>query len=179
MVHRIDDNLLVTATLQRRLKDEAANLTGNLEDGWWCCVQRSNGEIVQFSYGYTADFAESRMAFDLIGKLNRAIHHDGCWLAQWLLEGKHLNVIWIDKDGDPQFTIEFADDAAGIASEPLLVWIDQCEEAWTRWHHSMKTVLAPSPEQLFKKALGEESPSAKQGKIILPDRLNRDFDINL
>jgi len=159
MGHKLDDNVMVTEVLQERLKEEAFNLTEDNQASWWCCAERSNGKLVEWEYGYKADLGEKLVAEQLVKTLNKEIHHDGAWVAQWLLNGTHLNVIWLDQDGDPQCPIEFNEDAAGMCEAPILHWVGQCEEAWHYWYEFMRRVLAPTPGQLFKKAMGQPKPT--------------------
>ena len=178
MGHKLDNDLLVTPALQQRLQDEANNLTPCATDkvAGWVGLEQSNGDFKYFCYGYTADAGEVVVAHELIKTLNRDIAHDGAWVIQWCLGGRHLNALWLDVDGDVQFTVEFEEDAYGMAENELGNWISQCEEAFQFWHKMMIQALAPSPEQLFKKAKGQKNPSLDKGAIN-PNR--EDFDIVL
>lgn len=178
MGHKIDDDLLVTAALQQRLQDEANNLTPDATNrgAWWIGLERSNGDFKYFSYGYTADAGEIAVAKNLIQVLNKEIAHNGAWVSQWCLGGRHLNVLWIDRDGDPQFTVEFEEDAYGMAFVELNHWTSQCEDAFLLWQKMMIHALAPSSDQLFKRAKGQKNPSLDSG-AIMPNR--EDFDIVL
>lgn len=178
MGHKLDDNLLVTPALQARLQSEADNMTPDATNkgAWWVGLERTNGDFKHFSYGYTADAGEVVVARDLVKTLNREIAHDGAWVVQWCLGGRHLNALWLDKDGDIQFTVEFEEDAYGMAETKLGHWIEQCDEAFQYWHKMMIQALAPSPEQLFQKAKGQKNPSLIKG-IVNPN--SEDFDIAL
>ena len=174
MSYKIEDDLLVTSTLRERLQEEADMMTGEANSKWWAGFIRSNAEFRQFPMMYVADYSEVMVAENLLRMLNKELHHDGAWIAQWIpvvsLEhhyltgnqfGVRLNAIWIDEDGDPQFTVEFDQDAYGMAAYPLLGWISQCADAWGLWYKHMREILAPNDNQLFKRAKGQKRISAR------------------
>lgn len=159
-MRQFNDDLFGTPLLKDRL-DSECEMCGWTPLVYWACAQRTNGIFVHFQRGYSAEIGEKAVAENIISEATRALNHDGAWVAQWLAEGRRLNMIWLDADGDPQFTVELDEDAAGVAEVALLHWLQQLEEAWGCWRHLMREVLDPSPDELFKRAQGEQNPASK------------------
>ena len=166
MTHNLDDDLLVTPALNARLCTEADLAGGRVNSPWWVGAERSNGKFTCFSAGYKADIGEKLIAEQLIKTANKEVGHDGAWIGQWCNSGFRFNMLWMDEDGDVQFTIETDDDAGGICNAPLLHWITGCADAWGKWNLLMRKVLAPSKDQLYKRALGQKRPSLNNGRPI-------------
>jgi hypothetical protein len=174
MGHRLDDKLLDTDVLNARLGDEANFNMGGDDRRHWKVWVRDNGTPVMRSVGLTPSPGYQEMAITLIQALNHHLHHDGAWLAVWtdwheptveeVLSGRsgypeRLVLLWIDHGGDPQFPVEIEDDFVDIVKAGADHWIEQAEEAWVCWHHHMREVLDPKPEQLYFAAQGERKPS--------------------
>jgi hypothetical protein len=156
-----NDDLLITKHMNDRLIGEA-QFEDETSTDYWVVRQRANGQLIERSVGYKADIAETMIAKFIIVLLNREIRHDGAWIVAWTNAGRRFVMIWMDKDGDVQFTVE-AGDVAELADADPLHWVDQCEEAWRLWNNSMRNVLAPNDNQIFKRAQGQRAPSATRG----------------
>lgn len=160
MGHKLDDDLLVSLALQIRIQDEADFESGLKDQPYWCAVERSNGDFKAFESGYKPEFHEILIAEQIIQALNKEIAHDGAWVVLWTDNGTRFAMLWVDGDGDVQFTCDVDEDGAGMVEKAdLYVWIGQAEEAWQSWHHNMVTVLDPTEDQLFKRAQGQRPPS--------------------
>ena len=62
--------------------------------------------------------------------------------------------MWMDRDGDAQFSIEFDRDFTlyhGPGPDPML---EKCEAAWQNWNWAVKP-SSTQEGQTFKRALGE------------------------
>lgn len=162
----MEKELLFTNTLSMRYAAEADGF------GYWMVVTTSDGEqhirtLCEPPLPYQQMFCR-----DLGAGLNRHLHHNGAWIVG-LVEAKPLLVIdeagagrdyeraillWVDEDGDPQFTIEVEDDWSRILSVGPDHWINKAEEAWLRWRH-MREVLDPQEGETYKRAQGQKPPS--------------------
>lgn len=177
---RKDDDLLVTEVIKRRLRAEALFDAGGNEDGpghWWCCMTRTGNMMVQFKSSpllLPPSPDQVLFAHDMCWALNRHLHHDGKWIVEFthpILPPLSVTAyphspyerwvfIWIDKDGDPQFSV----DNDGYFIETLLAgpdhWMEQAEQAWMRWRHHMRDVFGNKRiEQItYKRAQGEQAP---------------------
>ncbi len=167
MPHKLDEKTLVTPTLLKRFHLEAS--LDN--DGRFCAyVQYSNRDFCFHNVGPEATINETVFAKELLTLLNDELHHDGAWVAVFtgyairppldLGSYGRLIVLWMDKDGDVQFPIQIEDFSVETAVQKgAFAWLEDCEAAWLTWQHHMRRVLAPKPEQLFKRALGEKPPT--------------------
>lgn len=123
---------------------------------------------------------QQMFAADMAAALNRALHHDGAWLVAFTHPETHVMglpligssvpvpfgrwvALWIDGDGDPQFTMDNEDPFVECLVSGVQYWIEQAEQAWQRWKYHMRDVLDPRPGETFKRALGEQ-PSGDRGR---------------
>lgn len=160
MGRKFDDDLLATPSLAKRLHGESAFETG-YPTGYWLIRQRSNGETYVSHKGYAPNLAEQIVAGELVKALNKHLPEGGAWVVAWVGWGTKCIALWLDPDGDIQFTVEIEEDATGIYEAGLDHWVEQCADAWRLWYVSMRAVLDPSFEdQTFKKAQGQRAPSA-------------------
>jgi len=130
--------------------------------GWWAAVQRTNGEIHRFTNGRllldpTAD--QTIWQLDVLKILNHEIPHDGAWVVGWTHGNTRAIWLWLDQDGDVQFTVDNEESWETQAGTEMLHWIEQCEQGWSYWFHYMREVLDPNPDTLFKRAQGQKPPS--------------------
>lgn len=167
---RMDDDLLLSIALRARFQGEADQLEGRPGALWWACVERgaAPGQFRHFQNGYAAEAGERLASEHLVTEANRLLHHDGAWVAQWCLQGRHMNMIWLDQDGDAQFTVEFDEDAYGLVQVDLHHWLEQLEGGWQSWRRLMVDVLDPKTGQTFKRAQGQRRPSSETGAISRP-----------
>lgn len=179
---RLDEDLKISATLRQRLADEATFDNGQ-PGGIWFVLRRNSGamqSVKGMNLLMAPHPAQQMWAMDMAKALNRHLHHDGFWVVgftnpppnAFMLGGIVLDdepiyerwfILWVDKDGDPQFTIENDDDF----NETLMVHpdsqIEQCETAWQKWKQHMRDTLGTSTVQgaTFAKAQGEAAPSTR------------------
>ncbi len=83
-------------------------------------------------------------ARDLREALQEQINHDGIWMVGWTnppasgqviaTDGDNvwgrLAMIWLDEDGDPQFTVESESFVIEIISNGVMYYVDLCEQAY-------------------------------------------------
>jgi len=161
--------LLRSAAIRHRLESEAGGLP------WVAFTANHYGKLAMLSDTPNPMLAADceLYARDMALGLNRMLHHNGYWILQWChpepipvvsFQGRtyrKVNTIFVDGDGDPQFTIECEDPIHAILSRGVDHWAEQAEQAWTKWHHLMREVLAPKPEQLYLRAAGQAAPSTR------------------
>lgn len=181
----IDDKLLNTPALRMRLDAEA-----RFEEGggtYRGFALRSggvlDGHILRLtSLGNPPPLDEMQVMFgqDMVRVLNRHLHHDGAWVVLFT-HPSHVHkagpidlpvvgglptmygrfaFLWMDRDGDVQFTMDSVSDFFEVLSEGPDPWIERAEQAWQNWKHVMRDVLAPKEGETYKRALGEAAPSA-------------------
>lgn len=173
----------VTPLLLRRFEQE-----GHLEDGdgrYYACVLRADNDLkVHHPFGPSASIEQILWAGQVLRLLNADVHHDGAWVLVFthllpvnidaLLAGNRAGygryaLIWIDKDGDPQFTVEWlagenADFSrfADVINAGIESTAQKCEAAWMTWHlHMRKIPEVREGQHTFRRAKGERAPSAR------------------
>lgn len=82
-------------------------------------------------------------ARDLREALQKDLHHDGIWAVGWTnppssgevvaTEGDNvwgrLAILWLDEDGDPQFTFESEENVIEIISNGVMYYLELCAKA--------------------------------------------------
>jgi hypothetical protein len=165
-MHKVEDRAIITPTLLRRFELEARS------PYHWALIQTRDGKWLKHGHGQTPDALQQQVAKDMVGVLNKKLHHDGAWV--WLYCDPPANenrptallvdpgvmydrfvILWMDQDGDVQFPIEFSRPFEEYIMEGPDPMIETCEAGWKSWKHFMRDVLAPKPDQMIKRALGE------------------------
>lgn len=167
-MHKLDENRLVTPALLKRFHAEAECEGG---DGRFAAfIQRSNGEIISHDNGPRADPRCLVFTMEILGALNRHLHHDGAWVivfTHWkapvipMQDGVHQRfvLLWMDGDGDVQFPLEWVGGIDRAVEFGGYNWSQHAASAWHLWHHVMRVVLDPQEGETYKRALGESAPS--------------------
>lgn len=184
---RKDEDLMVSPTLQRRLAHEAEFDNGT-PGGIWFVLRRQSGAMVAVKGKpslVAPHPAQQMWAMDMAQALNKHLHHDGLWVvgftnpppnAIMFLAGQALDaepiydrwiILFVDKDGDPQFTIENDDDFNVTLLRGPDDLIEECEVKWQAWHEHMRDNLGKKAVQgaTFARAQGESAPSTS-GVIV-------------
>lgn len=139
----------MSSALSRRVYVEAD------EREAWMAVMRSNGEIrIKCNSPAHPHMSQSLFAIEMLRDLNKRIANSGAWTVGWCHGYTRMILIWMDGDGDPQFTVEVDDRIADIIKAGVDHFTAQCYEAWAKWCWS-QDILDLKPEQTFKKAQGE------------------------
>lgn len=179
---RLPYDKLISITLLRRFELEANAERGGQQ--YYALMLRDDGDLVaHHPFGPQLDPAQMIWAADVIRRLNKELHHDGAWVVCFtdplpvLLETvlsappKHAEygrycLIWLDRDGDPQFTQEWvAGENSGFLcfADVLLAGIvstmQKCEVSWGIWREA-QDVIDATEGQTFKKAQGQRASSA-------------------
>lgn len=182
-MHRIMDDILINTVVLKRFEAEA-----ELEEGdgrFYALIHRRDGRFLAHNpIGPELDGSQSMFAQDLLRRLNRELHHDGAWaivfthprpddlpghalLASVPWQYARFAIIFIDRDGDPAFTLEWVQgdgdefDFADVMLSGIESWCDRCETAWQSWRHLMHDVLDPAEGQTFRRAQGETPRSTQ------------------
>ena len=160
-MHKVPDHALITPTLLRRLEDEAGGR-------YWALLQNSESKLIEHATGPAIVADQKMFAADMIPALNKHLHHDGAWLIVFCdpapgtfvpIAGTNYGrfvIMWMDKDGDVQFPIEFDRDFTFYLIEGPDLMLEKCEAAWQNWKWAMKAIIQPKEGQTFKRALGEK-----------------------
>lgn len=151
----LQDDPSVTAALGRRLYIEAGE-----GDGWACGV-RENGDIKIVCNAQTRPHVfQQDFAFELVRKLNKQISNGGTWTVGWCDGWGKLIILWLDQDGDVQFTVEDDEPVNVILEAGADHFLSQCFDAYGKWRWSM-SILDLQDGETYKRAQGERRPSAK------------------
>jgi hypothetical protein len=172
----------VSPTLLRRFE-----LEGQYEEGdgrHYACILRENNDLIaHHPYSPSIEAHQMLWARDMLVRLNKELHHDGAWVAcfthpsrltepEVMADGGHREyrrvcLLWLDKDGDVQFTWDWlADHIADVRDFATLMlhgphWVmQQLEEAHRLWSIAQET-LDLQEGQTFKRAQGERAPSTR------------------
>ncbi|WOF74143.1 hypothetical protein QMT40_001790 [Parvibaculaceae bacterium PLY_AMNH_Bact1] len=169
-MHKLDDKTLITKTLLERFDLEA--------DGAYSAVmQKNDGSFLEHTIGPAITAARMLFSQDLLSFLHRELAYDGAWVIVHThpkpptvpeVECEHgrFGIIFLDQDGDPQFTVEWEEndgemlDFADVLLAGMETWGGLCYTALMQQRHFMKDVLDPTEGQTFQKARGEKAPSA-------------------
>lgn len=181
---RLRETDTITPTLLRRFQAEGEH--GDGDGRHYALIQRDDGSLMSHHpYSPNLDPAQMIWAADVLKLLNRELHHDGAWVVVFThaqvasltelvrsgfnphhAEYGRYALIWLDADGDPQFTVEWemgCSDELSDFTDVLLAGIhstaQKAEAAWMLWHKHMRQVLEPKAAQTFKRAKGERAPS--------------------
>ncbi len=177
----LEQDIITPALLQRfRLEGQYDDADGR----HYALILRDGGDLLAHHPGSpNLDPVQTIWAGDALRLLNRELHHDGAWVVCFThVQPQQLDsvlhnpghasygryaLIWLDNDGDPQFTVEWeagnTSDLQGFA-DVMLCGIEstaqKCEAAWLMWHEHMRLSLDPREGEIFKRAKGEQAPSA-------------------
>jgi len=174
----LTDNQIVTVTLLRRFMAEAEFDGG---DGrYYGMIRLTDGRLFSHHPGSPTLAAEQLMwGSDILNLLNKELHHDGAWVVVFTnpeipadfraidAAPRHWDygryaLIWLDEDGDPQFTMEWAKGDGELAdfTDVLLAGrhstAEKCEAAWRIWS-STHRALDLKEGQTFKRARASRS----------------------
>lgn len=174
---QLDDDLLITTTLLRRFFDEAQVDDGNGQ--FYALIRKQDAKLLSHHPGSPQlDPLQVMWGAEVLERLNRELHHDGAWVLVFThpvppelrvylpnhIEYGRYALIWIDEDGDPQFTMEWSRgdsagliDFAAVVGAGILSTAQKAETSWQLWNHHMREVLDPSEGQLLKRAQGQTS----------------------
>lgn len=171
----------LTGKLNSRMHLYGSNVRRDADGDYFAVVTRSNGLVHPFA---TDQFAndppdDARRGFlqSLCWNLNRNLRHDGAWICAWTHPGlavvqgdgtmsrqpTRFVLLWVDKDGDPQFTVENEEPFWRAGQASLDHWLEEAETGWTTWFHHMRTVPGVTSHETYKKAQGETPPSLRYG----------------
>lgn len=181
---RIFEDKILTPVLLQRFALEA-----NFEDGdgrHYALIQRNNGDLMSHHpYSPSLDPIQLMWAAEVLKLINKELHHDGAWVVCFTHpippqlssviddSPKHWQygrycLIWLDEDGDPQFTQEWvAGENADfrtfghVLEAGIVSTAQKCEASWSLWQHAMRKVIKPKEGQTYKRAQGQRAPSAR------------------
>lgn len=172
------EDLLITPTLLRRFVLEAEQEEGDHRH--YAIMMRANRDLVVHNPGSPdLDPGQFIWAEEVLRLLNRELHFDGAWVccftdpvrpqpltvlhapsSHWMYSRYCL--IWIDRDGDPQFTQEWVAGEnsdfrswADVVNAGIVSTAQKCATAWQAWKLMMRDVLDPQEHQLIKAAQGQ------------------------
>lgn len=171
-----DDTLLFTQTIRERLDAEAAmdSEIGVTTASWFAVkvLNRGKGDVVierNYNPEKTGMLAipdpspcQAAWAVAVAKILNHEIDHDGCWIVglthppgfgeflkiQPRFEWRRTIKLWVDNDGDPQFTSDCIDPWRLVVEQNPDHFINQSEKAWQHWKRLMRDVLEPTEDEL-------------------------------
>lgn len=174
---RLSDDILlakpVLTTLLERFAMEAEMEEGNGQ--YYAVIHKADGSFMDHNpYSPELEPMQAEFARDCLRLFNKELHHDGAWVCVFThpkppeplrvnTEYKRFGFIFLDRDGDAQFTLDWEDgntellDFADVLLAGLESWGDLVEAAWEEWHTLMREALDPGEGQLIKKAQGQLS----------------------
>ena len=178
---KLTETQIVTPALIERFAAEA-EFEGE-PGGYYALIPRDDGDVLaHHPYAPAAEPHQLLWAQDVLRKLNRELHRDGAWVVCFTHPGGALSaphtpghveyarycLIWLDPDGDAQFTLEWRAnesellDFADVMLAGIESTLQKCETAWTIWHTHMRKVLEPREGQTYRRAQGERPPSGRR-----------------
>lgn len=162
----MDDRWLKSDVLTRRMQMEAD------WGPYWACSVLQDMRLVFDKQGKMPEQPLVMFMTDMAPALQHHLHHDGRWVVMlthprppaspnaMFIEYARFAFVWLDSDGDPQFTVENEEVWWKILTAGQECWLEQAELAWQSWFRAMRHVLEPNPEtELYKKAQGQKAPS--------------------
>ncbi len=188
-MHRVHDRALITEELLARLANEASLRTEEVVTGYTAkrhqpikekrlvpgpfraVIQAENGLAMEFGTGPQLCMVQRMVAEDMVGALNKHLHHDGCWLFNFAApepkpeivveDGRRYGrfaILWMDEDGDIQFAIDCERPFEKTIEEGPDALIEKCAKAF-QWWQMQREWLELRPGETYKRALGERAPS--------------------
>ena len=166
----LDQQRLITAALYNRLHAEA------FQQSWAACL-KLDGRVHTIEVDVHALSPTPEQAIfsrDMCEALDKELAYNGSWVVQWVKpmpvgnllcnppEYSQVNFLWLDEDGDVQFTIEAEHNIITLLSSGKIHWMDQCNQGWEAWKKQMRDVLDPTEGETYKAALGEK-PKSQRG----------------
>lgn len=176
-------NEIVTKSLLQRFELEADH-DGGEAFRYYGCILRDDGDLcVHHPAAPAVDSMQLVWAGRTLKFLNRELHFDGAWVVVFTNPSKisfesaahaeprscyyrRFCLIWLDKDADPQFSVEWLHgdapsmkDFAAVALAGPEVIAQMCAEARGLWGVSQEVLELKGGEQ-YRRAKGEKAPSA-------------------
>ena len=174
----MDQRTVITPTLKRRLAAEASG-------GPYVCYFAAEGatHTLKGVGAVSPSPLQDMIARDIVGRFNREIHFDGTWLAVLTdlpsgaalvlsdLNYDAMRFLWMDGDGDVQFTIEVWDDPVSVAMAGMVHWMEQAVEAHQQWKRQRDVLdLSERRGELVREAKGEKrAPALIHAEDIIGD----------
>lgn len=174
MGHKVEDQLLFSKLLRMRLDKEAAedkDMSPGISARWYASKVLSDGTgVIERNYPsvFSGDDPPAYQQFwldTMCQGLNSQIAHDGAWIVAWThqpllieymnrnpIEWRRFVMIWVDKDGDPQFVVDNIEPFAVIATVDQEKFIEDGENAYQYWSHLMNDALRPGEGQQIQLA---------------------------
>lgn len=187
MLHGLDTDSLVTPTLLRRFRAEALLDGGDgrfhalivLQNGLECLSHREPDDV-----GQEAPPHSVALALEILTRANKELNFGGAWVCVFThyfapavprMFGEYLRLtfIWLDQDGDPQFSMEtddpyeamrlrpWSNEAPRDDNSPLIVhrgWGNDFALAHEAWTASRRALDLRSGET-HRRAKGERAQS--------------------
>lgn len=138
---------------------------------------RKSGELKESKVGTIHPLPEQKViAEELCRLLNVHIGHDGYWRCVWVkpatqrdtfsgLYRNHVPTVmecqWCDADGDVQFVVEIEEKPWAMLDIGVSHWVENCEEAYSRWKSMIGGLELNIETQTHKAAQGEAPKSGK------------------
>lgn len=141
---------MVTAGLLDQLREEYG-------ESWYACVMFAEGHCsMRGATDTTPEPAwQTRDAmFRCSVKLNRDLHHGGCWTVVWHLD--RMSFMWRDEDGDAAFIQQFDEPWIRIKGWSTEEFCQRADAAWEAWRELLTKVFERKPEETIRRALGEK-----------------------
>lgn len=146
-------SLVVRGRLRREAKFESARGDDSKGHYWAITALPSTNQIVGCQNFTPSVFdidphpVQKQLAEALVRSLNRHVGHDGGWIVGFThppSQGNALRTdgdnvwgqlfcLWLDEDGDPQFTYETDRDPAEVVQDGVDYFIKMCDESYWRW----------------------------------------------
>lgn len=178
---RLTDNILLNKTVLgaflKRCQYEGSEDGGS--GAYLAVIHTADNQLMHHSQ-VGLQMGEDEMIFTskLLPMLNKELHHDGAWHCVFthyrpevIREGlkspeirmqfTRLALIWMDKDGDVQFPLDWVSgesemlDFAEVLAAGIEAWGDLAENAWQQWRKFMVEVVDAKAGQTIKAAQGE------------------------
>jgi len=145
--HQLEDDL-VTCGLVQQIREE-------LGTSWYACVTFSSGRMVMRGNDRTTPGPNHQVRDTMqrtAAKLNRDLHHKGCWIVAWHFE--RLIFMWRDWDGDLCFMTQIDEPWPRIQRWSVVEFCDRVETSFEAFRDMLRAVEI-KPEHTIKKAQGQ------------------------
>lgn len=146
--HSLGDDLVTVGLVDQ--------LNHHLGSSWYACVTFSSGRQTMRGLYPTTPGPNHHVRDTMLrtaARLNRDLHHEGCWIVAWHLE--RLVFMWRDWDGDLGTMVQVDEPWPRIRHWSVVEFCDRVETSFEAFREMLRKVEL-KPEHTIQQARGQK-----------------------